>query len=66
MRWTFQPPDVAARPAIALCAAPGLAPGTYTHLGRARDPSPTASDPAQGRLAWDALHDLLDGVGLPG
>lgn len=57
MRLMFQPPEVAARPAISLCATAEVEPGTYLHLGRRVEPSAEAL--AGGAACWEAAHAVL-------
>lgn len=61
MRLFFQSPAAAAEPVLWLCAARAVQgeTGVYVHLGRRKPASPQATDPDQGRAAWDATHRLL-------
>lgn len=61
MRLLFQSPAKAARPVLWLAAAREIADqtGVYVHLGRRKPAATQATDPEQGRRAWDAAHALL-------
>lgn len=60
-RATFQPPEVAARPVVWLCASPAVAgrTGVYLHLDQEKACATAASDPAVGARLWDAAQGLL-------
>jgi hypothetical protein len=61
----FRKPEIAARPAIYMCASPvyGRETNRYLHMFNPREMDSKCYDPEQGRLLWERSVELLAKAG---
>ena len=62
----FRSPKKACEPVIYLCCSGSLEgkTGVYLHIAAEKEPSPSATDPENGKKLWKASEQLVKNIGL--